>query len=403
MEETIMTENQEAVVTLYSVLQDPQLIYDAFTNHFDNVLLDVKRKEDGWILQLQDQSEMAIHIVSKQEEVIPQVQGMRNYFAQAPLENKELLEQICMQISLFNCITGITFPLDENEERTSYILNTIFDVAKDTASLVLYPTMSIYTADGELLISIEGESDMEEWHPLAHDDLLDQHLVYTKEDEERYQEISNELKENEYPYVHYMLHTQMNLDALDVPDIKEIAMRAICVFSCAVCAEGTLMENGNREIGLDEFWMIDERYHCYGHLSEKEQAYIDSAEEPEQITSVQFTWKYECCAVLLWALGLMEIDDSFTTLCDVKTVATIIRRYANMEELLQDVKRRTDEEILTYHTRALYYNWACVEAAIHDLDMPGIEPGVVQEYHYALNWLCNANDTRNWDYIVCNT
>lgn len=403
MEETIMIENQEAVVTLYSVLQDPQLIYDAFTTHFDNVLFDVITKEDGFTLQLQDQSEMAIHMVSKVEDVSVQVQGMRNYFAQAPLENKELLKQIDTQISLFTCITGITFPLDENEERTSYILNSIFDVAKDTASLVLYPTMSLYTPDGELLLSIEGESDMEEWHPLAHEDILDQHLTYTKEDEERYQTITKELAENGYPYVHYMLHTQMNLDALDIPDSKDIAMRSICVFACAVCAEGTLMENGNREIGLDEFWMIDEKYHCYGHLSEQEQAYIDSAEEPEQMTSIQFSWKYECCAVLLWALGLLEIDDSFTCLCDVKETASIIRRYASMDELLKDVKRRSDEEILAYHTRALYYNWACVEAAIHDLEMPGIEPGVVQEHHYALNWLCNANDTRNWDHIACNT
>ena len=403
MEETIMKEKQEAVVTLYSVLQDSQLIYDAFTNQFEHVLCDFIMKEDGFVLKLQDQTNINIHLLNKEDEVQKQLMGMAHYFSQAPLENKELLQEICSQMTQFTCISGVTFFIDENEERTSFIMNAIFAVALETNSIVLYPTMSLYTPEGELLLSMEGESDLEEWDPLMYHKLMEYPLIYTKEDEERYLDITNELKANEYVYTKHMLPTQMNLDALDIPDSKEIAMRAICIFACAVCAERTLIEQGNRKIGLDEFWMLDEKYHCYEHLSKQEQAYIDSVDDPEQMTSIQFTWEYECCAVLLWALGLMEIDDSFTCLCDVKEIASIIRRYVSMDELLKDVKRRSDEEILAYHTRVLYYHWACVEAEIQELDMPGIESGVVQEHHYALNWLCNANDTRNWDCIACNT
>ena len=41
------------------------------------------------------------------------------------------------------------------------------------------------------------------------------------------------------------------------------------------------------------------------NLTEKETAYINDP-KPERQTCIQFVWRYECCAVLLWAAGVVD-------------------------------------------------------------------------------------------------
>ena len=84
-------------------------------------------------------------------------------------------------------------------------------------------------------------------------------------------------------------------------------------------------------------------------------------------------------------------------------MATIIRSFDSIEDMCKAANRRSDDELLDMHTRVLYYDWACVDARIHQKEMEGIDPGVVQEHHYAFNWLCGANHTDDWDQIQPNT
>lgn len=394
---------EEAIVTMYSVLEDNEVLLHSFQRHLETTYRKRELREDGVLcFTLQDDSVIEVSINMDPVYVNKQVEGMLNFYAKVPLQDIELLKSILAQIRMFTCITSFRFLLNEDENRTSFIMGTLFETAQDSASIVLYPSMSLFTPKGELLLSLEGESDVTVWHPIAHQSILESQLSYEQADVLRYEQITKELNDLGYPSVSYMLSTQMNLAALDVPQVKEIAMRAICLFACAVCAEGTLMEGGSKELGLEEFALIDQRYHCRPWLSEEERAYIDEDLNDTNI-AVQFTWRYEACAVLLWALGLYELDDSFTQLCDVVQMAQIIRSFETFEALCKAAERRSDEALLNFHTRALYYDWSCVEARIHDMEMMGIEPGVVQEHHYALNWLCNANDTRNWDQISTNT
>lgn len=394
---------EEAVVTMYSVLEDEEVILHSFQRHLAEACIKRETREDGVeCFTLFDDSVVEVSMKNDPNYVAGQVQGMLGFYAKAPLKNEELKQSILTQIRMFTCITSFHFYLTEDETRTNFIMGTLFETAEASASIVLYPSMSLFTPKGELLLSVEGESDVASWHPIAHQSILGQTLNYREEDVKRYQEISEELQELGYPHVSYMLSTQMNLDAMDVPTEKEIAMRAICLFGCAVCAEGTLMEGGSRELGLEEFSYIDEQFHCKAYLSEEEKAFITQEQEDTNV-AVQFTWRYEACAVLLWALGLYDIDDSFTHLCDVGAMAEKIRTFPDFSSLCRAIQRKSDEDILQFHTRALYYDWSCVEARIHGQDLDGIEPGVVQEHHYALNWLCNANDTRDWDAITTNT
>ena len=52
----------------------------------------------------------------------------------------------------------------------------------------------------------------------------------------------------------------------------------------------------------------------------------------------------------------------------------------------------------------LYYrfNWACVDERINGREIEGINPGIVYEKQYALNWLINYMD-QDRDYVTCDT
>lgn len=397
-----MSEMQEAVVTLYSAVASGQVVLDACFKCFDEVLKKVEQEDDEVTLVLQDDTTLVLHIQTDPPIVEKQIVGMHNFYAKVPAKKQEVHKQVLTQITLFNCITGVSFFLNEDENRTSFIMGSLFEVAQDSASIILYPNMSLFTPTGELLLSMEGESDVEIWHPIAHTGILEEALVYSEEDQARYQRIHDELKQRGFPAVSYLLSTQRTLSSIDAPETIDIARRCLCLFACAVCAEGTLMEEGSREIGRREFDLLEKRFSISAYLSEKEHAFL-YGEEPEASVCVQFSWGYEACAVLLWALGLYEINEQFTTICDVAKMASLLRDCKSIEELCTRANPRSKKELLELHTRVLYYNWSCVEARIHHQELKGIELGVIAEAHHALNWLCNANHTRNWDAITCNT
>lgn len=394
-------ESNQANLTLYTVIQDASFIKEMMKKHFEELTIGVKEKEDTLTLTLFDESSITLNLLNDPAYVNAQVQGMRNFFAQAPCENKELMEQILLQISAFTCISGIEFTIDDVQDRTNAIVGRIYAVAKDSASIILYPDMSLYTPVGKLLLSMDGKSELEEFLPIAYQDILHKAPVFEEEDNQRFERVCTEIKEKGYPCVSFMMSTQMCKSNLQVPTVREIVERTLAVFGCALCAEGTLMEGGSRSIGLKEFERLDQVFGCHQYLCESEQAYIND-KNPEESRSIQFSWRYEAVSVLLWALGLHELNE-LDEICDVAAMAHTIRSFSSIEELCDAAKLRSEEELLDMHAKVLYYDWACVEARIQHIELEGIEPGVVQEQHYAMNWLTGANQTKDWDKIQCNT
>ena len=394
-------EKQKANITLYTFIAHTEKIVDAMKQHFEDLSIKMEEGDGSLKVTLFDETEVWMIQKKDQDGVSQQIHGMMHYFSQAPCENKALMEQVMVQISMFTCISGFGFEIDDQNDRTNAIIGRIYAIARDTASIVLYPDMSLYTPKGELLLSMEGNSDLKEFRPIAYTDIVNEQVEYEEEDHQRFEAIVKEIKEKGYPCRTGIMSSQLTKAQLQIPDKETIVKRAISVFACAVCAEGTLMEDGSREIGLKEFEAIDKIFGCREYLSEKEKEFIE-AQEVEDSISVQFSWRYECCAVLLWALHLYELNDN-DSICDVASMAQTIRGFASLKDMCEASMVRSEEELLDMQTRALYYDWSCVEARIHQQELKGINDGVVQEHHYALNWLTVANKTENWDKIQCHT
>lgn len=398
----VKEEEAQGILTLYSVTLDSSSFFEIAKDEFAEEIKQSSKTGDDFIIVLKDDIKIKMNLKDDMNFVSQQTNGMANFFSQAPLENTQVLEQAIKQIHMFTCIVGITYGLSPDEKRNGFIVNTIFKIAQRTKSFILYPSMELYTAKGELLISITGETDLEKYYPIASSELLKRDVKATLQDEERYKTIMKECDNSGIPHTDYRLGTQIMEQEVVVPGVEEIAKRAVAVFSCALFAECLLMDDGSLKLAKGNFEEVNKRYGVMDYLSNKEKEYIET-EAPEKAALIQFSWQYERCAVLLWALGLMELNAP-TDICDVGKAAKVIRSCGSLEKLIENANVKSSEELLDMQTKILYYDWACVEARIKNLEPPaGLEAGVVQEQHYALNWLIGANGACDWDDIRIDT
>ena len=73
------------------------------------------------------------------------------------------------------------------------------------------------------------------------------------------------------------------------------------------------------------------------------------------------------------------------------------------EEFENSVTLKSKQEILDELDKTYRMNWACVDARIKGQAPTGnINPSVIYERHYALNWLTKYHD-QNWDNVTTDT
>lgn len=391
---------QAAVLTLYASRQDVTIIPELINNLFETTPNEII--EDGeklYEISLQDGSTMRFSIMANTNENVVQSNGMANFFSQAPLENENVKNAAIQQILLFNCIIGITFGINEDSNRTNYIVGQIYSLAQELGAFILYPDMHLYRADGKLLISIDGNTDFEEFYPSTQ--ILDKDKEETPADIARKERSINILKEKGIPYAKHLKAAVLE-DECNIPSKLEILYRLISVF--AMCVRSEVYTCGEYDCPsekADEIYsLLDERYHIEEWLSPEEQEYKNDS-KPTMIQHNKFGWRYECCSVLLWALSLIDLKEP-TEICDAAELGEII--WTNdFDSLMEKAVLREKDELLDMQDLILRYNWACVDARINHKELYQLNGEIIYEWHYAMNWLVGANNTTNWDEIKTHT
>lgn len=397
---------EKANITLYTVIGDPGRIVTAIQDRYKEMTKEITSENGNIILTLLDDSSITFNISHQQDKpdfIASHTAGMANYFSSAETPLVELKENVLRQIRVFNCVTGITFDIDDNEDRTNYIINCLFAIANDINGFLLYPSMQIYTKEGKLLFSIQGESQLTEFIPIGNADLLDGNRPEESEaDTERRLRSISQLKKKDIPYMEHLRSEALESE-VRLKSREEMVKRAAALFAVAVYSEVILSEDSDREKALFYFNKMDELYGVKSYLTEKETAYIDDP-KPEQQTCIQFVWRYECCGVLLWAAGVVDDLSYPSEIIDVPVLAAIFWQHKGLQDLLSKGYSRPETEILDTADLTLRYDWACVDARIHGKEAPGgLDSGIVVERHYAFNWIIGTNNAANWDKIQPNT
>ena len=172
--------------------------------------------------------------------------------------------------------------------------------------------------------------------------------------------------------------------------------RAATLFVVAVYSEVMLSENPDRNEALTYFNKMDEIYGIQSWLTPAEAAYISNP-DPTGQECIQFVWRYENCAVLLWAAGIVEELPYPSEICDVPVIAAIFWQHKSIGDLLGQGNSRPSGPDLPIRL-------GCVDAHIHKQEAPArLDGGIVMERHYTFNWITGANKGAAWDDIQPNT
>jgi hypothetical protein len=140
---------------------------------------------------------------------------------------------------------------------------------------------------------------------------------------------------------------------------------------------------------------------CDSWLSKEEKLFL-FRDAPSDKQLIQFTWRQECVFFLGWAAGLIGAIE----------IPSVESKCGSMMDLfpgeLEDPHRlraaihlRSKQEILDWADLLYRLHWATRQFGASLA--PRLNPGVVQEWHLAVNWLTRYEDEDNWDWVGTDT
>lgn len=209
------------------------------------------------------------------------------------------------------------------------------------------------------------------------------------------------LKAHNVPYIQHLpvIETANNVK---IRTVEEIAQRAVtCLLAIQVACDAAGAP-GNFKKSRKFFGEKLIEFGLEGFLTQKEQKIFKGKCNNQDFVSM--TWKYEAYWILLWALGIVEQLDYPSEACDCEFAIHAVADCNNMNDFMKKVKLRDISEILDEADLIFRYDWACVDARIHDEEAPaGLDPDVVYERHCGLNWLIDVDGANDWDNVATNT
>lgn len=199
------------------------------------------------------------------------------------------------------------------------------------------------------------------------------------------------LAAEEVPYIDWLPPIETEAEAMR-RERDQVVRRTIALTIVAVRGETRDYDLGQRL--LDQFGAHD-------FLTPAEAAFMADRDPTDQ-DHINFIWRYEGVHVMLWALGIFEDLGRPDGIADVPRIAETLRELGT-EGLMRDARLRPQSEILDAADLIYRYHWATTDARINGRPAPaGLDPSVVYERHYALNWLIGYGG-QAWDDISTDT
>jgi len=169
-----------------------------------------------------------------------------------------------------------------------------------------------------------------------------------------------------------------------------VAKRCLALFVAAVRAESLAAKQA---IPIDE--LLSQFHLAVPAFTPKERTFIDTPSPSEQDV-ISFAWRYEALYLLEWVLGLAAELPFPTEICDVPLTARLAIDN-NVQQFVDSARLRPAGEILDALDLHYRLHWAVRQARVDRREAPAnLNPGVIQERHYALNWLVRFEDAE-WD------
>jgi hypothetical protein len=183
---------------------------------------------------------------------------------------------------------------------------------------------------------------------------------------------------------------------VELREPQEVASRVLALFACAVRGESLASGQPIATARLEKDMPL-----AFAAMSPKERAFV-AADAPAQQDVVDHVWRYEAVVPLAWAVGLLDALPFPSATCDVPALAKTILGL-DAASFVSGARLRAATDVLDALDLTFRLHWATTDARVKKAAQPsGVEPGVVAERHYALNWLTGFEGA-DWDDVTTPT
>jgi len=182
-----------------------------------------------------------------------------------------------------------------------------------------------------------------------------------------------------------------------LPDVMrsaaEVARRCCVLISIVRAGHGEPREAIIDWLKTEDLWEF---------VSPYERRFLED-EFPTAQQFVNATWRVEASQALLWALDELPAMSGLTEMCRLDSQLTATPFLRPTSDFISTASLRTEEEIRGELDTVYDAHWRVRDAQLKRRPIPdGLNPGVIQERHYALNWL-TGYDGQEWDEITTDT
>lgn len=133
--------------------------------------------------------------------------------------------------------------------------------------------------------------------------------------------------------------------------------------------------------------------------NEEKQLFAKDLSDEEHIN---ISWRSEAIWLLLWVINKVDTIDLPTAEVSIPQILELLPDFmTDSKDFIQSATIRTVSEILNLSDLTYRLHWATKHTEINNLEPLNLHSGVVQERHYAINWVTYYED--NWDDITTDT
>jgi hypothetical protein len=128
-------------------------------------------------------------------------------------------------------------------------------------------------------------------------------------------------------------------------------------------------------------------------------------DRPSKRDGIHFSWQLETLFFLAWCAGLLACSEIPSEESSVRPILNLFPAGAEKPDRLRAaIHLREKSEILDRADLLYRLHWAVRNAEITESDAPkGIDGGVVQEWHRAVNWMIRYDAEDDWDQVGTDT
>lgn len=322
--------------------------------------------------------------------------GMVNFIQSLPAKNEEVRNRFLYKVMSANCEIPFIAEPEIIPEFESILRKIVHEL---DGFIFTQPNRIFNRSNGQhfvnknlnLILDMNGNCEVQDVEINVNSKYHDQSKeAYTEEQIKRKEKSEAFLAANGIK-INKNLPCISSPESVELRTLKEVIDRAYSLLIIAVKGEGIEQEHLTKTVQakkIESFSPKENQIYQAESLNEQERAYA--------------TWKYESLYTMLWALGKMDELKYPSEICDVQGIVGKIFQ-PSREEFEGTVRLRVKSEILDELDKTYRMNWACVDARIKGQQVAGnINPSVVYERHYSLNWLTKYQN-QDWDNVQTNT